>query len=56
MNELSELNDWYFQAEVIVDKLSEDRIEDIMRIALYLRQKYVEGKKDGVKEWNEAAR
>ena len=56
MNEHDELNAWHEKAENLIFSFSEDPIENIMLTAIVLRQTYIEGKIDGVHEWNNSER
>jgi len=56
MNEFDEIKEWYERADAIIHDLSNDKIENILHLAAILRGIYVEGKKDGVKEWTSSPR
>jgi len=56
MNEFEELQEWYSKADALICSMEKDKLYNIMLVAVALRMTYVEGKADGVKEWNSAPR
>lgn len=56
MNEFEELKEWYEKADSLVCSMGHDKLYNIMMIAVVLRDLYIQGKSDSVKERGSAPR
>lgn len=57
MTEQEEIQNWYLQAEDILDShLSDDRLDTVMSLALAIRRQYLLGRAAGIFQVNNAPR